>query len=127
MKYWLTPPELHEKLDSEFHFDFDPCPYPRGDYNSLVERWGKCNYVNPPFCKKDAPFGGPSAFARKAIAERNNGNTCVIILPLPNSVGLLLEAGAEVRYGGIIRWLEADTGQPCPKGYRQGVFILHGA
>jgi hypothetical protein len=75
---------------------------------------------------KDAPFGGPSAFARKAIAERDSGNTSVIILPVPHSIGLLMEAGADARYGGIVRWLDADTGQPCPRGYRQGIFVLRG-
>ena len=126
MKYWLTPPDVYERLDNEFHFDFDPCPYPRGDRNSLIEPWGKCNYVNPPFCRKDAPYGGPSAFARKAIEERGKGNTSVIILPVPHSIGLLMEAGAEVRYGGIARRLEADTGEPCPHGRRQGLLILKG-
>ena len=105
-RYWLTPPELYAKLDAEFTFDFDPCPYPRPEeYNSLVIPWGKSNYVNPPFCMKDAPFGGPSAFARKAIAERDAGNTSVIVLPLPNSLGLLLKAGAELRYVGKVHWL----------------------
>ena len=27
-QYWLTPPDLFKKLDDEFHFNFDPCPYP---------------------------------------------------------------------------------------------------
>ncbi len=27
--YWLTPPDLLERLSAEFGpFDFDPCPYP---------------------------------------------------------------------------------------------------
>ena len=60
-RYWITPPELLDRLGREFHFDHDPCPYPRGDLNSLVEPWGRRNYVNPPFCRKDAPFGGPLA------------------------------------------------------------------
>jgi len=126
MKYWLTPPELYERLNNEFHFDCDPCPYPRGERNSLTEPWGKNNYVNPPFCRKDAPFGGPSAFVRKAVEERDKGSTSVIILPVPHSIGLLLDAGAEVRNGGIVRWIEADTGKPCPHGHRQGLFILRG-
>jgi hypothetical protein len=127
-RYWITPPNLYEALAVEFNFDFDPCPYPRApDYNSLVLPWGESNYVNPPFCKKDAPFGGPSAFARKAIAEQAAGNTSVIILPVPNSIGLLLEAGAELRYGGKIRWLEADTKEPCPRAYAQAIAILKGA
>ena len=125
-KYWITPPDLYDRLDQEFKFDCDPCPYPRGERNSLIESWGRCNYVNPPFCTKDAPFGGPSAFARKAIEEQANGKTSVLILPVPHSVGLLLMAGAEVRDGGIVRWLEADTGEPCPRGYKQGIFILRG-
>jgi len=126
-RYWLIPPETYEQLNAEFNFDFDPCPYPRPpDYNSLILPWGKSNYVNPPFCKKDAPHGGPSAFVRKAIAEQALGKTSVLILPVPNSIGLLLEAGAELRYGGKINWLEADTKEPCPRAYRQVVAVLKG-
>jgi hypothetical protein len=24
---WATPPEFYNKLNDEFHFDFDPCPF----------------------------------------------------------------------------------------------------
>jgi hypothetical protein len=126
-RFWLTPSGVYKSLDAEFHFDFDPCPYPRAEkYNSLVLPWGKSNYVNPPFCRKDAPYGGPSAFARKAIAEREQGNSSVIILPVPNSIGLLLEVGAEIRYGGRVRWLEADTLEPCRQAHHQCLAILRG-
>ena len=48
--YWLTPPELYAALDAEFHFDFDPCPYPKPDnFDGLTCEWGQRNYVNPPF------------------------------------------------------------------------------
>jgi hypothetical protein len=124
-RYWLTPSELYDKLNAEFDFDFDPCPYPRPEgYNSLVLPWGQSNYVNPPFCRKDAPFGGPSAFARKAIAERDEGKTSVIILPVPHSVGLLLEAGAEIRYGGKVRWLEVESKEAWYRATRQMIAIL---
>jgi hypothetical protein len=48
--YWLTPPNLYAELDAEFHFDFDPCPYPVPEgFDGLTCEWGKRNYVNPPF------------------------------------------------------------------------------
>jgi hypothetical protein len=28
-RYWITPPDVYNKLHAEFGFDFDPCPYPR--------------------------------------------------------------------------------------------------
>src|SRR3990167_112538 len=124
-RYWLTPPELYASLDSEFHFDFDPCPCPRpSGYNSLVLPWGRTNYVNPPFLHSDAPHGGPAAFARRAIAERDAGNTSVLILPVPWSIGLLIAAGAEIRYGGKVQWLEVDTGERCPRKAPQVVAVL---
>ena len=61
-RFWLTPPDFYQTLNREFNFDFDPCPCPRPKgYNSLILPWGKSNYVNAPFNKKDAPHGGPSA------------------------------------------------------------------
>ena len=126
-RFWLTPPEFFAPLHEEFQFEFDPCPCPKpDDYNSLVLPWAKSNYVNPPFNRKDAPHGGPSAFVRKAIAEQAQGQTSVIVLPLPWSLGLLMAAGAEMRYGGIVRWLDADTRQPCPRRAPQVVAILRG-
>ena len=100
-KFWLVPPNLYKPLDEEFHFDFDPCPYP---YNSdkiadgcLID-WGKVNWVNPPFRAKDAAYGsGPTAFTRKAIIEAERGKTSVLILPVQGYVNLLLAAGAEAR------------------------------
>ena len=124
-RYWLTPPEFYGRLDAEFRFDFDPCPFPRPEnFNSLVVPWGRSNYVNAPFNKKDAPHGGPSAFVRKAVAEREAGNTSVFVLPLPWNLGLLMAAGAELRYGGIVQWLEAETKQPCPRRAPQVLAIL---
>lgn len=124
-RYWLTPPETYAVLDAEFHFDFDPCPCPRPDgYNSLVLPWGRSNYVNPPFLKADAPHGGPAAFVRKAIIERDAENTSVLILPLPWSLGLLMKAGAEMRYAGIVHWLDVSTSEPCPRSAPQVVAVL---
>ena len=45
---WRTPKAFYEALDAEFHFDFDPCPYP-ASLDGLVMRWGQRNFVNPPY------------------------------------------------------------------------------
>ena len=124
-RWWLTPPDFYTVLDAEFRFDFDPCPCPRPEgYNSLVVPWGERNYVNPPFLHSDAPHGGPAAFVRKAIAERDNGNTSVLVLPVPWSIGLLMAAGAEIRYGGKVRWLDVSTGKQCGRNAPQVVAVL---
>jgi hypothetical protein len=124
MSFWLTPPDFMDRLNAEFKFDFDPCPYPRArEYNSLLVPWGKCNYVNPPFNKKDAPFGGPSAFVRKAISEQQLGKTSVFVLPLPWNLGLLMAANAELRYGGFVHWLDR-SGKSCPRRAPQVIAVL---
>ena len=124
-RYWLTPPDLHARLNNEFNFDFDPCPCPRpAGYNSLEVGWGQSNYVNPPFLKVDAPHGGPASFVRKAISERENGKTSVLVLPLPWNLGLLMAAGAEMRYGGRVQWLDVATGKPCPRKAPQVIAVL---
>ena len=114
-RYWLTPLDIYNQLNAEFHFDFDPCPYPRlKGYDGLAVNWEKRNFVNPPFHRYDGIHGqGPTAFVRKAIAEKAKGNTSVILLPVQSYINLLLEAGAELRSAGRIKWLEATTGEPC--------------
>ena len=111
-RYWLTPPDLYARLHDEFGFDFDPCPCPRPEgYDSLELDWGRMNYVNPPFRPHDGVNGkGPTAFVRKAIEEHKHGRGSVLTIPTQSYVNLLLEAGAECRSLGRVRWLEASTG-----------------
>lgn len=125
-RYWLTPPDIYERLNQEFAFDFDPCPCPRPEgYNSLEIDWGNFNYVNPPFRKHDGVDGkGPTAFVHKAIAEAKKGKGSVLMIPTQSYVNLLLEAGAEARSMGRVRWLEAETGEPCKSPSPITCFIL---
>ena len=113
-KYWLTPPKLFKKLDSEFHFDFDPCPYPKPEnYDSIKLDWKNMNYVNPIFRRKDSDFKyGPTAFVRKAITEQKKGRSSFLTLPTQSYVNLLLEAGAKLRSLGRVKWLDINTKQP---------------
>ena len=126
-RYWLTPPRLYEKLDNEFHFDFDPCPFPRDpSYNSLNLPWGKMNYCNPPFRKTDGNTSGPTAFVHKAISEQAKGNSTVLLIPAQSYINLLLEAGAELRPAGRTKFIEVETGAPLPSPSPTILAILRG-
>ena len=113
-KYWITPPELYESLNNEFHFDFDPCPHPRpNNYDSINLEWKNMNYVNHIFRRKDSEHKyGPTAFVRKAIAEQKKGRSSFLTLPTQSYVNLLLEAGAKLRSLGRVKWLDCETKEP---------------
>lgn len=113
--YWLTPPDVYKSLDDEFHFDFDPCPYPKPPgFDGLTIPWGRSNYVNPPFGSiiHNGRKKGITAWVRKAIEEEGNGNTTVLVYPLDKWIHYMLAAGAEIRNLGDIKWLATEDGQP---------------
>lgn len=123
-EFWLTPPELYKKLDAEFHFDFDPCPYPFKEDAINIE-WGNMNYVNPPYRKADAINGhGPTSFVRKAIEQQGKGKTSVMILPILSMHYLLFMAKAEIRPIPAVRWISAKTGFADKKANNCALFIL---
>lgn len=101
--YWIIPPEIYNPLNKEFKFDFDPCPYPRLNFDGLKVDWRKSNWVNPPF------WAGITAWVRKAIEEQKKEKTSILILPLDNWVKLLLEAGAEIRIIGFHDWIHTKN------------------
>lgn len=121
--YWLTPPELLERLNQEFNFDYDACPYPRPEgFDALTEEWGNSTYVNP-------PFAGPTAWVRKAIAEAEKGKRVVFVFPVYKWILLLLTHPAlkEVRNLRDVKWCAIEDGSPG-KGIGQHIacFVLEG-
>lgn len=109
--YWLTPDEVLNPLQAEFNFDFDPCPYPLPEgFDGLTCEWGNSNYVNPPFGSiiHQGKKKGPTAWVRKAITEHKAGKTVVLVYPIDKWILMLLEAGAEVRNLGDVRWLATE-------------------
>jgi hypothetical protein len=127
-KFWLTPPAMYKSLHGEFDFDFDPCPYPLPDgFNGLTIEWGDSNYVNPPFRRSDGQHGGgPTAFIRKAIEYQRDGKSSVIVINTMSFINMLLEAGAECRSMGRVRWLDCETGKPWASPANTTAFILRG-
>lgn len=128
--YWLTPPDLLSKLDAEFNFTFDPCPYPLPlGFDGLTCEWGQSNYVNPPFGSiiHDGKKKGPTAWARKAIAEAAQGKQVVMVYPIDKWILMLLQAGAQVRNLGDVRWLSTEDRTPGKgTGRHIACFVLPG-
>jgi hypothetical protein len=122
--YWLTPPDMMARLQEEFAFDFDACPYPRpAGFDGLKESWGKRTWVNPPFVGHDS---SRSAWARKMVEEQARGNLSVLIVPMDRWVTVLLQAGAEVRVPSPFKWLDAQ-GREQVSGRPSLIFILRPA
>jgi len=46
---WLTPPDLLAEIVRRWGIDFDPCPYPRPEWDGLRVHWGRRCFVNPPY------------------------------------------------------------------------------
>jgi hypothetical protein len=126
--YWLTPPELLAALTAEFGINFDACPFPvPPGFDGLTDEWGTSTYVNPPFGSilHDGKKKGPTAWARKALAENAAGKRVVMVYPMPKWVLMLLEAGAKVRNLGDVRWLATEDGSEGPGiGQHVACFIL---
>ena len=113
--YWLTPPELMQSLQTEFKFDFDPCPFPKpNNFDGLSAEWGSSNYVNPPFgvVMHEGKKKGATAWVRKAITEYNKGKKVVFVYPIDKWVLMLLDAGAKVRNLRDVKWCATEDGKP---------------
>lgn len=95
--HWATPSWLYDWLDAEFKFDFDPCPL-NSTFNGLDPKvaWGKSNFINPPYNRKDKP-----RFIQRAFCEWELGATCVLLIPAAVSTHdfhNLIYPHAEIRF-----------------------------
>jgi hypothetical protein len=111
--YWLTPPDVYDRLNSLHGFDFDPCPFPKpDDFDGLTAEWGRSNYVNPPFGSiiHEGKKKGMTAWVRKAIAEQQKGKRVVMVYPLDKWVLMLVAAGAKISNLGDVKWLATEDG-----------------
>ena len=129
--YWLTPPDMYATLDAEFHFDFDPCPFPLpAGFDGLTCVWGQRNFVNPPFGSilHEGRKKGPTAWMRKAIEEQRQGKLSVVVYPVDKWVLMMLAAtgASNVRNLGDVKWCATEDGS-AGKGTGRHIacFILY--
>lgn len=68
-----TPPEIYQRLNEIYKFDFDPCPLERAEWDGLLIAWKNCNFVNPPF--SEIP-----KWINKALQEMKLGKKSVFLI-----------------------------------------------
>ena len=96
---WKTPDYFYREIDSEFSFNYDPCPYSEGDpiFDGLAVEWGSRSFINPPYSRKLK-----EDFVIKAISESKKGKLCVMLLPVSTSTKLfhdvILPEKPEIRF-----------------------------
>jgi site-specific DNA-methyltransferase (adenine-specific) len=85
---WGTPNNFYEKLNKEFDFDFDPCPFKHdlSLWDGLEIEWGERNFINPPYSRMLK-----ESFVKKAVDESKKGKLCVMLLPVSTSTKLFHE------------------------------------
>lgn len=128
--YWLTPHELLKKMQEEFDFNFDACPYPKPEeFDGLTCEWGSSTYCNPPFGSiiHEGKKKGPTAWMRKAIEESKKGKTVVVVYPIDKWILMMIEAGAKISNLGDVKWLATEDGS-AGKGTGRHIaqFVLNG-
>jgi phage N-6-adenine-methyltransferase len=84
MDNWRTPPEIFNKLNDEFHFDFDAAA---DETNHLCAKWGSDSlrisewdgsrvFCNPPYGRQLAPF------VWKCLEQSWRGRIVVALIPM---------------------------------------------
>ena len=68
--FWLTPPHIKERFEGYF----DPCPYPKPDFDGLQIEWKAQNFVNPPYSKL-------GLWCKKSYEESLQGREVVLLIP----------------------------------------------
>ena len=109
---WETPRSLYDKLDKEFHFDFDPCPITTqitDKNNGLMIDWGERNFINPPYSRKLK-----EAFVHRAIEMSRRGKLCVLLIPVSTSTYLfhdyIIPNAKEIRFlKGRVKFIGVNT------------------
>jgi len=117
-----TPDDLYKILDSEFHFDFDPCPLVQSrlreilngktPFDGLTINWKKSNYCNP-------PYNNQKAWVEKAYNESLKNKICVMLLPARTDTKLfhdfIFKKAHEIRFiKGRLRFKQYTNSAPFP-------------
>jgi hypothetical protein len=75
---WITPPRLKRQIYRWWGLNFDPCPYPRPEWDGLKIEWGSPEhkgrvFVNPPYGK------AVTAWIERGIEQISNERASIVV------------------------------------------------
>lgn len=119
--YHLTPAAYWKDIQKRYPGIVDILPYPRPEgYDALTAPWPKMGYANIPFGTTIDPVTGkkkgPTAWARRGIAEQAKGNSTLYVFPVDYFFYLLIKAGAVITPRGPVSWVATEDGSSQPSG-----------
>ncbi len=107
---WNTPKSFYQALDSEFKFNFDPCPE-NPKFDGLAVDWGSITFCNPPYSKL-------YDWLKKGFEEFSKGKTVVFLIPSRTDTRAWHEfvmKAAEIRFiKGRLKFGDAKNSAPFP-------------
>lgn len=109
---WATPKDVYERLDSEFAFNFDPCPLDgqNDGRSTLFAEWrGKRVFCNPPYGPELAKF----------LVRAEEAELAVFLIPARTDTrwfhDLVLPKAKEIRFiRGRLKFGDARNSAPFP-------------
>lgn len=109
---WQTPTDTYNKLNEEFHFDFDPCPH-NPNFDGLVCEWGNSNFVNPPYGREIGKW------IKKGTEEYKKGKLVVFLIPSRTDTkwwhDYIMKYATEIRFiKGRLKFKGATNSAPFP-------------
>ena len=105
---WGTPKEMYDTLNTEFHFNHDPCPidWKEGDVDGLTTEWGTSTFVNP-------PYSSVAKWIKKSHEEWKKGKTIVMLINVITDTKAFHEyinGHAEVRFvRGRLKFIDPEN------------------
>jgi site-specific DNA-methyltransferase (adenine-specific) len=121
---WMTPIELYNSLNDEFHFNFDPCPIewtPETHPDGLEIEWGTCSFVNP-------PYSAVAKWIKKANEEWKKGKTVLMLInAITDTVAFheYIYNQAELRFiKGRIQFSHASNAEKKAPNVRPSMLVI---
>lgn len=110
---YATPKKFYDRLNSEFNFDFDPCPL-RSEFDGLLTEWNGSIFCNP-------PYSNIEPFIRKGLDEIRlfNAKVIVYLIPVRSDTKywheLIMKRADEIRFvKGRLNFNESKAPAPFP-------------